>query len=270
MASRPHPLFRNSFGRDDQWSVNVPDLTRNDIKRYIRYTLEADELFRDISKDDDRYQALVTEIVDNAKGVFLWVTLVVRSLLGGMSESDSLKMLQKRVRELPSDMNKLYQRLLEGIDPVYKAQACNIFRFTLSLVDNSATVNSILLYHYLLEEEGSPFDTETSVRPVSPGQCAIRYNEISRAMQKTCRGLVRTYRARLDDCTWHRDLFCAPNFIHRSVSDYLRKNPSIPDYLIIAGNETSVGSFMCQASMALLKTLPWDYEHLHDRMKYIN
>jgi hypothetical protein len=52
--------------------------------------------------------ALVEEIVEKANEVFLWVKLVVQSLLAGLGNRDSITDLQRRLRELPSDLEKLY------------------------------------------------------------------------------------------------------------------------------------------------------------------
>jgi len=76
----------------------LQDLTRDDIKLYIKERLEEDDRFLELEvEEDDGYtkKDLVVEIVDLAQGVFLWVFLVVRDLLKGLTNEDRLRVLQK-------------------------------------------------------------------------------------------------------------------------------------------------------------------------------
>jgi len=41
-----------------------------------------------------------------AQGVFVWVYLVVRSLLDGFAEGDRLVHMQRRLHSLPTDLEK--------------------------------------------------------------------------------------------------------------------------------------------------------------------
>jgi hypothetical protein len=59
----------------------MQDLTRVDIELYIRDTLDTDMGFQEPKLGDNRCADLIQDVVDAAKGVFLWVFLVVRSIL---------------------------------------------------------------------------------------------------------------------------------------------------------------------------------------------
>lgn len=61
-------------------------------------------------------------------GVFLWVHLVVRSLLQGLRDGDMLFELATRLEELPSDLEQLYVHMLDRIPSAYRSQAAQIFR----------------------------------------------------------------------------------------------------------------------------------------------
>jgi len=58
------------------------------MDRYIRDKLEADPQFRLLAATDPSAHLFPQEIRKRAKGVFLWVFLVVRSLLRGLTEDD--------------------------------------------------------------------------------------------------------------------------------------------------------------------------------------
>jgi hypothetical protein len=50
--------------------------------------------------------AIVKDIVAKADGVFLWVVLVVVSLLEGLSNRDEISYLQRRIDLLPQDFGE--------------------------------------------------------------------------------------------------------------------------------------------------------------------
>lgn len=49
---------------------------------------------------------LIGKVVTKASGVFLWVALVVASLISGMNYGDRVLDLQKRLDLLPSELTK--------------------------------------------------------------------------------------------------------------------------------------------------------------------
>jgi hypothetical protein len=79
-------------------------------------------------KEPDDAPALVQEIVDKADGVFLWVKLVVRSLLNGIRNTDQKSHLWERLRLLPRELESLYNRLLDLIEPLYWPWVSKAFR----------------------------------------------------------------------------------------------------------------------------------------------
>ena len=83
VSSRPWNDFIDAFGRPSDPQLALQDLTRGDIKTYVEYVLERNTRFEMLRIKDVRTQDLVEEITMKARGVFLWVVLVVRSLLNG-------------------------------------------------------------------------------------------------------------------------------------------------------------------------------------------
>ena len=131
LSSRPWNIFENAFGGDSLTMIRLQDFTREDIKRFVRGNLE-DHRFKALSHMDDRYRDLVLEIVDSAQGVFLWVFLVVRSLIRGLGNEDTVALLQKRLRLLPTDLIEYFEHMSGSVDPVYKGQAAEIYQVCLA------------------------------------------------------------------------------------------------------------------------------------------
>ncbi len=122
VSSRPWYEFIDAFGRPFDPHLALEDLTREDIRIYVRDTLEENSRFRALRARDDRSQDLVHEIVDKARGVFLWVTLVVRSLLKGLRNADRISDLQRRLQEFPETLEKYFSHMIASIEPVYREQ----------------------------------------------------------------------------------------------------------------------------------------------------
>ena len=60
---------------------------------------------------------LIKQVTVKASGVFLWVYLVTQSLLEGLSDGEHLRDLQSRVESLPEDIEKLFGRMIDSLDP---------------------------------------------------------------------------------------------------------------------------------------------------------
>ncbi|KAH8773149.1 hypothetical protein F5882DRAFT_172327 [Hyaloscypha sp. PMI_1271] len=72
-----------------------------------------------LTEEPEAAPALTQEIVEKADGVFLWVNIVVRSLLGGIRNRDELSDLWARLRSMPRELEPLYSYLLGLIEPIY-------------------------------------------------------------------------------------------------------------------------------------------------------
>jgi hypothetical protein len=101
--SLPWLVFQDAFQNCPKRILQ--DLTRNDIKIFAHDSLYNHPRFsRLLSLEPERTPMLVTEIVDKASGVFLWVYLVVRSLMEGLTNADRMIDLGRRLEELPDNI----------------------------------------------------------------------------------------------------------------------------------------------------------------------
>jgi hypothetical protein len=70
---------------------------------------------------------LVNELVMKSDGVFLWVSLVVKSLLNGLTNGDRISFLRRRLEEIPSKIESLYRYMLIQIEPIYHEEGWQLF-----------------------------------------------------------------------------------------------------------------------------------------------
>jgi hypothetical protein len=127
LSSRPLLVFKDTFC--DCPKLQLQNLTFNDIKRYVHDAFNKNSAFtRLAARDAKPAAALIQEVVEKADGVFLWVWLVVKDVLRGIRNRDSIPDLWDRVRALPKDLEPLYLHLMGGIEPSYRRWASKVFQ----------------------------------------------------------------------------------------------------------------------------------------------
>ena len=128
VASRPLLALEHHF--DGFPKLRLQDLTVQDISRFVRDTLEEHPRFHALAqREPEESLNLISEIVQTSCGVFLWVSLVVKSLSEGLTNHDGLLDLRKRLRELPPELEGLYSTMLNSISPpFYREQASRLLQ----------------------------------------------------------------------------------------------------------------------------------------------
>ncbi|KAI0536725.1 hypothetical protein GGR58DRAFT_502955 [Xylaria digitata] len=111
VSSRPWLVFQAVFRGAP--SLQVQNLNRTDIQRYVesklRNNIHLKLLSRFNSKNSRAVDELLKEIVRRASGVFLWVFLVVKSLIDGLRNGDQIEHLQTRLDTTPTEPSKIFQ-----------------------------------------------------------------------------------------------------------------------------------------------------------------
>jgi serine/threonine protein kinase/uncharacterized C2H2 Zn-finger protein len=115
LTSRPWVVFEDALqGRP---SLRLQDLTSRDITLYVRGHVDKNIEFAHIRRQQPSdAERLILEITERARGVFLWVFIVVRDLLNGLQNGDSIRDLQRRLHLLPSELEDLYDYGVMGND----------------------------------------------------------------------------------------------------------------------------------------------------------
>jgi hypothetical protein len=200
----------------------LQDLTYRDIELYVNDTLgEHDRMLQLKKEDPQNAPQLVTETVDRASGVFLWVKLVVRSLLDGLSNFDRISDLQARLRLLPIDLEDLYRHMLEDVEPFYRMQAWMLFQ----IVRQARSPLSPLLLSFA--DDDPQCTLLAPKKTLEAVEIEARCKAIERRLKSRCKGLPEI---QFSSSTQyyaepaHRLLRTAKVlFLHRSVDDFLTK-----------------------------------------------
>jgi hypothetical protein len=149
LSSRPWNIFEDNYGHDKDRKLYLQDLTKQDISNYTCSNLKKHMATLRFRCADLDLSPLVEEIIIKAQGVFLWVSLVVRSLCMGLSNGDDLGTLQGRLRSLPSDLDAFFEHILHSIEDVYLYQAALLFQVAL----DPSMPQYLLVYSFLMESD---------------------------------------------------------------------------------------------------------------------
>ncbi|OBT87619.1 hypothetical protein VE02_02732 [Pseudogymnoascus sp. 03VT05] len=127
VSSRPEIVFMDQFNNNPK--LRLQALTSDGIKLYVSGILHSDEKMKALYHDEKAEALkLEEEIVSAADGVFLWVELVLKSLITGLGNLDDIAQLRERLVRMPPEIEALYKHMLMNIDEIYAQDAVRIFR----------------------------------------------------------------------------------------------------------------------------------------------
>jgi hypothetical protein len=187
--------------------IVLQELTRDDIAAFVQHNLAKDSRLTAMEEEEE-CRELVFEVTDKARGVFLWVTLVVRQLLKSLDNADSIFDLQRRLREIPPGLEEYFRHMFNSIEPFYREQAAQIFS-----VCFSAEFRPPLLDFCTLESQDGLASHLISNAPADANQVRTRGALLRRRINGRCKDLGEV----ATDDTGLQFV----DFIHRTVKDFL-------------------------------------------------
>ncbi|KAK4160799.1 hypothetical protein QBC43DRAFT_324981 [Cladorrhinum sp. PSN259] len=205
VSSRPENAFADAFRKNP--GLRVQDLTRRDMETYVRGHFKPSVAFRELqSAFLNETEELISQIVLKSEGIFLWVSLVVRTLVESLVEGDILAIhdLQEALEKLPQDLSDLYRQIWTRIKPEHVKESSKIFQMV------EASLSSMDAVGLWLAESQAPLDfdmtTMTEDRRISITQLT------KRRLSSRTRGLLELSSGVTIDC------------LHRTARDWIREN----------------------------------------------
>ncbi|KAL7923952.1 hypothetical protein ACQKWADRAFT_311743 [Trichoderma austrokoningii] len=259
ISSRPWIEFSDAFG-GNQPKLELQNFTREDIQRFINDKLHNNEKFNQLRKRDRlAADGLLHSITEKADGVFLWVFLVVRSLLRGLRNEDDILDLERRLGQLPPDLYKFFDNMLSIIEDVYRERVSRLF-----LTMTSAKVAlPIITFYFLnfgdkpLSKEPLPFLREW---PIVDNAEEKILEVKKRQLIAQCKDLIHT----VSDVEGEVLFAEKVEFIHNMVLNFLHM-PDINERLsVIAGRGFHPVKVLFKANIGQIRSLI----HLH-RLMYM-
>lgn len=242
VASRPWLAFEDAFQRRP--SLRLEDLTAVDIQRFVAGTLAENRMFSELQRlFPEDAKSLVIEVTGKACGVFLWVRLVVVSLLEGLRDGDSVADLKERLLEIPTDLEALFWRILHCLGRTYLGHASRLFQLI------HAATEPLSLLTLSFAEDDYKTCMEAKVKPMSIGGRDFRAETMRRRLNSRCKGLIEAPTFELEGAE------ARVQYLHRTVRDFLAKE-DVWDYIVSSTRDPYDPDFkLCGAFLLQVKTL---------------
>lgn len=259
ISSRPWIEFSDAFG-GNQPKLELQNFTREDIQKFIKGKLQNNDGFNKLrQRDRAAADGLVLSITEKADGVFLWVFLVVRSLLRGLRNEDDILDLERRLGQLPDDLYKFFDNMLSIIEDVYRERVSRLF-----LTMTSAKVALPIITFYFLNFGDGPLSREPlpflREWPVVDNAEEKVLEVKKRQLIAQCKDLIHT----VSDVEGEVLFAEKVEFIHNMVLNFLHL-PDINERLsTIAGGSFHPVKVLFKANIGQIRSLI----HLH-RLMYI-
>ena len=235
LSSRPLLIFEESFKESP--GLRLQDLTSGDIRRFVIDRLSNDTRMRQIAENEpSQRHDFEIEICTKAQGVFLWVKLVVRSLLDGVSNSDRMADLRARLELLPADLEELYRHMIAKIEKIYLKGASQVFQLvqtarhvqSMKRNDHQRTTPVTVLLLALAIEGTSGGAVNTDSDTWTAQKLSSLCDVMRRRLQTWCAGMIE-----VPDFIWNRVDPLDPNaalrtkirwevaYLHRTARDFI-------------------------------------------------
>ncbi|KAK5729347.1 hypothetical protein LTR17_012072 [Elasticomyces elasticus] len=238
VSSRPWTAFRNAFEYTVP-NLRLEGLSRHDIHQYVdgsvRHGLSQSQQGAAPNAITADALCLIDEIVNKAEGVFLWVILVVKSVLRGFAERDPVSMLLHRVRCFPADLEDFFRDILGRVDREYKShtyQALKLACLYAGADDTTRSVSSFIDYWFIRQSpQGllSPTFADAHLpRAILPAELEQMQLDTQATLSAACKDLLclpHHMPFNLSQLPANRVELRAPvkvEFLHRTVHDFLR------------------------------------------------
>ena len=183
-SSRPWLVFEDAFKTGP--NLMLQDLTIPDILNFVKDKLSSNHQFTELKVREPEYASnLELEIAKKSSGVFLWVHLVVESLLDGLTNSDRIIDLKRRLEMIPPDLDGFYDRILNSSDNFYFEHTSQLFRI---FRKSQGSLN--LLDFSFADEENPNASLEAPIKALPFKEKVYRCNATRRRINSRTKGLL--------------------------------------------------------------------------------
>ncbi|KAH7350702.1 hypothetical protein BKA65DRAFT_582695 [Rhexocercosporidium sp. MPI-PUGE-AT-0058] len=182
VSSRPQNVFKDELGEGKGFKME--NFTRQDIDKYIygklgrvmkvepqsTYLRPEHNLSRvsnassglsalsttgDLRPEISTKEDLMVAIADLARGVFLWVRLVVEELVHEWSKNRFLAYMARKLFEFPPDLHELYEYILKRIAPENRLESYIMMELVLRSQRNLSLLELIIMSTFIEGQRAS-------------------------------------------------------------------------------------------------------------------
>ncbi|KAK0711719.1 hypothetical protein B0H67DRAFT_443548, partial [Lasiosphaeris hirsuta] len=224
-SARPYTVFRDAF-RDAGTTLEFDELTRQDMFTFAsrQFALHLTHSVPPICRD--ACLASVDRIVTRADGVFSWSSLVVRSLINGALDEDTVDKLEERLEECPDKIEDMFEKMLSKVDHSPSVRRWSNTIMYLAAYNPIQSALNALTLTWLDDaswfEDGNlgsfPFNQQP--RPYTESEVVVKHAYARKLLHSLTQGLLELKEATCSDQIQY--FRYSIGFFHRSVVDFLR------------------------------------------------
>jgi hypothetical protein len=233
-------------------NLRLQDLTRKDMQTYLDGTIGTHPRMRLLlSEDHKEASELIDTILSKASGVFLWVKLVVKSLLDGFQNYDRISDLKQRVDELPTELGNLYMHMFQVMEKRYQIHAAQLIRMVIRGVQIQRN-GALTILQLSFADEYNP--TRAIMAPagsITHSELRARSEAMEGRLQSRCCGLIEVVQ------TGEQTVV---QVLHKSVLDFLAED-EMASVLLSRTPKFDPDRVLSSATLLAIKKspkYPWD------------
>ena len=188
------------------WLGHYPQLSLEDHTSVDIATYVLAKTYR-ISSTTDAYiyREFREDIMEKAKGVFLWVVLVIEELLDAWEASETIAGLRTKLAAIPEDLDEFFGRMLRRIPRSQFPETVAVFKCVL------AALRPLKLKELRLALAFGSDDSFESIAEMRSSDKVVHGDDgLERRVQSCCGGLIEVTKESL-----------TVQVIHQTVLDYL-------------------------------------------------
>lgn len=223
VASRPEPAFVEAFHTCPK--LLVENLTASDIGHYVQSRLLTHSKMQ-AHGGSELAAKLTRSISSKACGVFLWVFLVVRSLLECLSDGSYPEDLERIIQTYPQELHELYEHMFQRMKPSHRAEAFRLFQAIHHVQNIESSIPSALRLSFF-ERDHPEGLIQAPLKFMGPEELQGRLSSFESRLRSRCCGLFEVQY--FDKSSSGETLYFHEgrvSYLHRTVSDFL-KDPGV-------------------------------------------
>jgi hypothetical protein len=251
-SSRPWEVFMSEFGCDETRILRLEDFNAQDIRDYVDKTLFTDSVYRALADNEaESVNEFKEKLVVKSDGAFLWVNLVVRSLLEDAESSDAIHILQERLDLFPADLDGCFKQILKAIPENDHPNTAA----TLKVIRSTTSALPAMVYYFVgcVKKEAS-FAFDCDIRPMSEGEAEPIIRDMEIAIDRWTKGLLEVVHGNPEELGYEMSHV---DFLHRTVRDYIVESDEVDKIFEKSIDpKLDMSALLCHGLLAFMKKHP--------------
>ncbi|KAK3291571.1 prion-inhibition and propagation-domain-containing protein [Chaetomium fimeti] len=218
VSSRPVPACVDAFRFLPR--LQLHHLTQTDIQMYVNEVVGGHPSMQShMRRFPQDSQKLLSELVQKSCGVFLWVILACRSVLGGFADSDRLSEIRRRVDELPPELEDMFRHMLGKVQKRHQRQGAQLFKICHTYQKTNSPFLRTDLFALGLALVDDYHTGPISIKAVTAEDDREICEELEGRLRSRCGGLLEMKTARTPPAG--KEIGPKVSFMHRTVFEFL-------------------------------------------------